>query len=251
MTDFKDHFSATASGYALYRPGYPAALFAFLAGLVARHELVWDCATGNGQAACGLAKYFQEVLATDASARQIENALPCPGVSYRVAAAEMSGLAPASVDLVTVAQAAHWFDLPLFYAEVKRVLRPGGVLALWCYERLNVDSASDPLIESFYSNTLGPYWPPERRWVENGYRDLPFPFEEQPAPAFEMRVEWELDQLMGYFATWSAVKAYRSATNQDPLPALRASLETRWISNEGRKTIKWPLSLRLGRVAVA
>ncbi len=130
-------------------------------------------------------------------------------------------------------------------------LRPGGLLAWWCYERLSVDSASDPLIEAFYTHTLGPYWPLERRWVESGYRDLPFPFEEQPAPAFEMRVEWGLDQLMGYFATWSAVKAYRAAKHQDPLPALRASLEKRWISNEGRKTIKWPLSLRLGRVAVA
>ncbi|MDD5390495.1 MAG: class I SAM-dependent methyltransferase [Gallionellaceae bacterium] len=251
MTDYKDHFSADAKGYALYRPDYPAELFAFLAGQLKRHELAWDCATGNGQAACGLARHFREVVGTDASTRQIEHAVAHPAVSYRMAAAENSGLEAASVDLVTVAQAAHWFDLPLFYDEVKRVSRPGGVLALWCYERLGVDPGIDPLIEYFYTHILGPYWPPERRWVEGGYRDLPFPFQEERVPAFEMRVEWSLDQLMGYFATWSAVKAYRAATNQDPLPALRASLETRWISNEGRKTIKWPLSLRLGRVAVA
>jgi SAM-dependent methyltransferase len=250
MSAFKDHFSANASGYAAYRPDYPAELFAFLAGQVDRHGLAWDCATGNGQAARGLAAHFREVVATDASAQQIENAVPMRGVSYRVAPAEVSGLAAASVDLVTVAQAVHWFDLARFYAEVKRVLRPDGVLALWCYERLRVDPAIDPLIESFYMNSLGPYWPPEQRWVESGYRDLPFPFEEQAVPAFGMRAEWSLDQLLGYFATWSAVQAYRAALHQDPLPALRASLAERWISNDGRKTLKWPLSLRLGRARV-
>jgi len=250
MRPFKDHFSANASAYAAYRPDYPPGLFAFLAGQVSRHELAWDCATGNGQAARGLAAHFREVVGSDASSQQIEIALPYAGVRYRVAPAECSGLESASVDLVTVAQAAHWFDLQLFYGEVKRVLRPDGVLALWCYERLRVDPAIDPLIESFYKDTLGPYWPPERHWVESGYRDLPFPFEEVPVPVFEMRAEWSLDQLMGYFATWSAVKAYRAALHQNPLPALRASLEAYWISNEGRKTLKWPLSLRLGRAGV-
>jgi len=252
MADFKDHFSANADAYAAYRPVYPPELFAFLAGQVDRHDLAWDCATGNGQAACVLAGHFREVVGSDASAQQIANAVVHPGVSYRVAPAELSGLAAASVNLVTVAQAVHWFDLPLFYAEVKRVLCPDGVLALWCYERLRVDPAIDSLIESFYTNTLEPYWPPERRWVESGYRDLPFPFEAllatAPVPVFTMQAEWNLDQLMGYFATWSAVKAYCAALNQDPLPALRAGLESRWISNEGRKTLKWPLSLRLGRV---
>ena len=197
MSTFKDHFSANAIGYATSRPGYPAELFAFLAGTVDRRELAWDCATGNGQAAGGLAAHFRAVVATDGSARQIEHAVPRRGVSYRVAPAEMSGLAAASVDLVAVAQAVHWFDLPLFYAEVKRVLRPDGVLALWCYERLRVDPAIDSLIESFHMDTLGPYWPPERRWVESGYRDLPFPFEELPVPVFEMRAEWTLDRLPG------------------------------------------------------
>ncbi len=248
MSTFKDHFSDNSSGYAAFRPEYPAGLFSFLSDQVEGHDLAWDCATGNGQAARGLATHFRAVMGTDASSQQIASAVPHRGVSYRVAPAESSGLASASVDLVTVAQAAHWFDLPLFYAEVKRVLRPGGVLALWCYERLRVDPAIDPLIESFYSDTLGPYWPPERRWVEGGYRELPFPFEELSAPSFVMRAEWSLDQIMGYFATWSAVKAYRAALNRDPLPGPRAALEARWISNSGRKTLKWPLSLRLGRV---
>ncbi len=250
MTQFKDHFSANAPAYAEYRPDYPRELFAFLAGQLRRHELVWDCATGNGQAARGLATYFRAVVGTDASAQQIECAVRHVGVNYRVAPAEASRLAPASVDLITVAQAAHWFNLPLFYGEARRVLHPGGLLALWCYERLGVDPECDSLIESFYMKTLGSYWPPERRWVERGYRDLPFPFEELSAPNFTMRAEWSLDQLMGYFATWSAVKTYRAERNQDPLPALRVSLEPHWISNAGRKTIKWPLSLRLGRVAI-
>ena len=251
MAEFKDYFSANAGGYAAYRPDYPPELFAFLAGQVERHDLAWDCATGNGQAARGLAGYFREVMGSDASAQQIANASAHPGVSYRVAPAEASGLADASVDLVTVAQAAHWFDLALFYAEVNRVLRPGGVLALWCYERLSIDPGCDPIIEHFYIDTLGPYWPPERRWVETGYRDLPFPYPDLPRPGFTMQAEWNLDQLMGYFATWSAVKAYRAALNRDPLPELRASLEPHWISNAGRKTLKWPLSLRLGRAVVA
>jgi SAM-dependent methyltransferase len=247
MPRFKDHFSANAKNYAAYRPAYPAHLFTYLAAQTGHHDLAWDCATGSGQAARGLARYYAAVLASDASAEQIGHATKQAKVRYQVAAAEASGLASASVDLITVAQAAHWFDLPNFYAEARRVLRPGGILALWCYERLSVNPEIDAVIEPFYSEVLGPYWPPERHWVECGYRDLPFPFREQPVPAFEMRARWTLEQLLGYAATWSAVKNHRAALGSDPLPALRAALETRWISNAERKTIKWPLSLRLGR----
>lgn len=245
---FKDHFSAKADAYATYRPEYPAALFAYLESLTGQPDRAWDCATGNGQAARGLAGYFREVIATDASAEQIRNALPHPSVDYRVAPAEDSGLAPGSVDLVSVAQAAHWFDLPRFYAEVRRVLRPGGVVALWCYERLSVNPEVDAVIDAFYTRTLGPYWPPERRWVETGYRDLPFPFAELGAPALEMSANWNLEQLIGYFSTWSALKGYRTACGHDPLPSLRIELERHWISLEQGKNIKWPLSLRLGRI---
>jgi len=249
---FKDHFSGNSADYASYRPGYPAGLFAWLARQVPNLCCAWDCATGSGQAAQGLAGYFQSVVATDASADQIAQAHPHPGVAYRVAPAEASGLPAASVDLVVVAQAAHWFDLAAFYAEARRVLVPGGGLALWCYERLSVDEAVDEVVADFYDGELATFWPPERRHVESGYRELPFPFHEVAVPAFAMEACWRLDQLMGYFATWSAVKAYRRERNCDPLPALRARLEERWlgrgVSLATPKTIKWPLSLRFGLV---
>jgi SAM-dependent methyltransferase len=248
MAEFKDHFSTRSSRYAAFRPCYPAELFTYLASLTPGHDLAWDCATGSGQAARGLAKHYTLVSATDASAAQIDAAVPHTGVEFRVAPAQASSLPDRSADLVTVAQAAHWFDLPAFYAEVCRVLKPGGLLAIWCYERLAVAPALDAIVEDFYAGLLGPYWPPERRLVESGYRDLDFPFAEVPAPAMPMTASWTLDQLLGYFSTWSALKAYQKATGEDPLPALRERLASAWISLDQAKTIKWPLSVRLGRI---
>jgi SAM-dependent methyltransferase len=245
---FKDHFSTRSPDYAAHRPGYPAALFDWLAARTPAHELVWDCATGNGQAARGLVDHYTHVLASDASAAQIAAAPPHPGIAFRVAPAEASGLPDHCADLVTVAQAVHWFDLPAFYTEARRVLKPGGVLAIWCYERLSIEPALDAIVETFYGGLLDAYWPPERRHVEAGYRDLPFPFAELPAPELGMEANWTLDQLMGYFSTWSALKAYRHSVGEDPLPALRESLAAAWISLASGKTIKWPLSVRLGRV---
>lgn len=248
MAAFKDHFSTRSSGYAAFRPGYPAELFTYLACLTPRHDLAWDCATGSGQAARGLAEHYIRVWATDASAAQIDAAAPRARVEFRVAPAQASGLPDRSVDLVTVAQAAHWFDLPAFYAEVRRVLKADGLLAIWCYERLTIEPAVDAIVEEFYGGLLGPYWPPERRLVESGYRDLDFPFAELPAPAIPMTANWTLDQLLGYFSTWSALKAYQRATGEDPLPVLRERLASAWISLDQAKTIKWPLSVRLGRI---
>lgn len=248
MSAFKDHFSTRSTDYAAHRPGYPAALFDTLAALTRGHELAWDSATGNGQAARGLAAHYAQVLATDASEAQIAAAPAHPGIEFRVALAEASGLPDHCADLVTVAQAAHWFDLPAFYTEARRVLKPGGVLAIWCYERLSIEPTLDGIVEAFYGDLLDPYWPPERRHVETGYRDLPFPFAELPAPELGMEASWTLDQLIGYFSTWSALKAYRRETGEDPLPALRESLAAAWISLASSKTIKWPLSVRLGRV---
>ncbi|MEW5787207.1 MAG: class I SAM-dependent methyltransferase [Pseudomonadota bacterium] len=247
MAAFKDHFSSRSAGYAAFRPHYPEALFQLLAEACPGRGLAWDCATGNGQAARGLAGYFRRVVASDASAAQIAAAPPHAGVEFRVAPAEASGLPDASADLVTVAQAAHWFDLPAFYAEARRVLRPGGLLAIWCYERLSIEPALDRIVEDFYQGLLGPYWPPERRHVEAGYRDLPFPFAELPPPRVAMGAVWTLDQLLGYFSTWSALKAYQKDTGTDPLPDLAERLAGAWISLDQGKTIKWPLSVRLGR----
>lgn len=244
---FKDHFSEVAARYAEFRPTYPAELFAWLASLCEEHESAWDCATGSGQAAAGLAKHFKQVIATDASAEQIAHAGAPANVSLRVAPAEASGLADHSIDLVTVAQAAHWFDLPRFFAEVQRVLKPGGVLALWGYGRLDLPGGMDEIFQRFYGETIGPYWPPERKWIDDGYRSLDFPFSEIAAPDFFIEVKWDLARLLDYLSTWSAVKRYRSDKGVDPLPALKAELQPLWGKPETARQLKWPLFLRVGR----
>lgn len=245
---FQDHFSTVSAGYATFRPGYPPELFAFLAGLSEQHAVAWDCATGTGQAAAGLVEHFAQVVATDASAAQIAQALPHPRIDYRVARAEASGLADASVDLVTVGQAAHWFDLPAFYAEVRRVLRPGGVLALWGYKRLIVPDEIAVPFQSFYEQTLVGFWPPERHLVETGYRDLPFPFAPLAGPEMALWADWNLAQLLGYIGTWSAVKRCREATGCDPLLSLSEALHADWGSPEATKPLKWPTFWKLGRI---
>jgi SAM-dependent methyltransferase len=249
MSDtFKDHFSSASDRYAAYRPDYPAALFAWLAGLCAEHDTAWDCATGSGQAALGLTPYFRRVVATDASAEQVRHAAPHAAIDYRVAPAEASGLTDRSVDLVTVAQAAHWFDLPRFYAEVSRVLKPGGVIALWGYGRMVLPGQMDAPFRRFYAETVGPYWPPERRLIDDAYRSLEFPFAEIEPPAFAIEVEWTLPRLLDYLSTWSAVKRYRAAQGHDPLPALMAELAPLWGNPDAARTLQWPLFLRVGEI---
>jgi len=208
----------------------------------------WDCAAGNGQATLQLAQYFTEVVATDASADQLAQAPPHPRVTYRAAGAESSGLPDASVDLVTVAQALHWLDLPAFYREAQRVLVRAGVLAVWCYglQRLDHEPA-DRLLEHFYGDVVGPFWAPERRLVETGYRTLAFPFDELSAPSFDMALDWTLSELLAYLRTWSATSRFLAERGHDPVEPLGVALATCWGSDP-RRTVRWPLSLRLGRL---
>lgn len=245
---FHDHFSAVASRYADFRPRYPAALFDHLACLVPRDSLVWDCACGNGQATIDLATRFERVIGTDASGEQIASALAGPNLEYRVAPAEASGLAEASVGLVTVAQAVHWFDFDRFFAEVNRVLKPDGVIAVWAYGITEVEGeAVRRLTDDFYANIVGPYWPPERMLVEAGYRTIPFPFAELTAPALRMEARWTLDQLLGYFSTWSATNRYIKATGKNPIEPLREALAKAWGDPTVPRLVTWPLALRTGR----
>lgn len=244
---FKDHFSAQAPDYARYRPAYPAELFAWLAAQAPARDAAWDCGTGSGQAALGLAPHFEHVIATDPSASQLDNAPPHPRVEYRTARAEASGLQAASVDLVTVAQAIHWFDLDRFFAEARRVLKPGGLLAVWTYTLLDIAPEIDTLVSDYYHNIIGPYWPPERRMVDDGYRSLPFPFEEIAAPAFEIRIEWTLQELLGYLRTWSATQRCLKARGIDPCLELAGRLEPLWPRSGKRRSVRWPLHLRAGR----
>ncbi len=246
---FADHFSPVSADYARFRPTYPAALFAWLAGKAPGRTLAWDCAAGSGQASRDLAAHFERVIATDASSAQIAAAMPHPGVEYRVTPAEASGLPDAAVDLITVAQALHWFDLDRFYAEARRVLKPGGVVAVWCYGALSVEGETvNTRAEAFYRDTVGPYWPPERQLVESGYRTLPFPFAEITAPTLNMEASWTLPELLGYFRSWSATGRFIAEQGYDPVAPLATELERLWPSPHERRRIAWPLAIRAGKV---
>jgi ubiquinone/menaquinone biosynthesis C-methylase UbiE len=246
---FQDYFSGIANRYADFRPHYPSALFDYLATLVPKHAVVWDCACGNGQATVDLAQRFDRVIGTDANREQISAAAPHPRIEYRVAPAERSGLPDHSVRLITVAQALHWFDLDRFNAEVKRVLSPDGVIAVWTYgvNILEGDEANQ-LVQRFYTDTVGRYWPPERKYVEDGYRTIPFPFAEMRAPAFHMEAHWTLEQLLGYFSTWSATNRYIKTTGRNPIEPLYADLQHVWGDAKQTRKITWPLSVRIGRL---
>jgi SAM-dependent methyltransferase len=245
--EFKDHFSRQATDYAKFRPQYPRALFQFIAALAPGDQLALDGATGNGQAAVALAEFFQRVIALDASADQIARALPNDRVEYRVAAAESTGLAAHSCAALTVAQALHWFDLDAFYAEARRVLQPGGVLAVWAYNELRITTRVDALIRRFHDDIVGPYWPGERRIVGPRYRDLPFPFYEIEAPAFQIEVRWSLHHLLGYLRTWSATQRFVARHGHDPVDAVAADLAVIWGDASEERPAIWPLTILIGR----
>jgi SAM-dependent methyltransferase len=243
---FLDHFSGQAAEYAAFRPVYPAALIDWLACTAPSRGLAWDCGTGNGQAAVMLADRFDAVLATDASPAQIAAAPPHPRVTYRVAREDESGAEPASVDLVTAAQALHWFDRPRFYAEAARVLKPDGVLAVWCYNLARISPAIDSAVTRFYAERVGRYWPPERREVETEYRAFDLPFGELPVPSFVMTAQLTREAFVAYVGTWSAVARARREEQQDPLPDLVSALTPIWPVAQLRE-VAWPLAVRAAR----
>ncbi len=222
-------------------------MFRHLASLAPAHELAWDCATGNGQAAVALAPHFARVIATDASAQQIANTEPDERVEYRAAPAEASGLGSHSIDLISVAQALHWFDVPAFFAEADRVLKPGGVLAVSAYNLLTVAPEIDALVNRFYFETTGPFWPPEREIVEASYRTIDFPFPELELPPFQMQTQWEVDQLLGYLRTWSATKTCIAANGYDPVESFGEELRRLWDNGEATREVRWPMTLRAFR----
>lgn len=239
-----DHFSSVAAHYAAFRPRYPAALFDWLASLAPGRRRAWDCACGSGQATIPLAGLFDSVIATDLSAEQIAEATRHERVTYRVATAEASGLADRSVDLVMVAQALHWFDVDRFYAEARRVLAPSGVLAAVSYAPCAIDAAAgDAALQHHYTAVVGPYWPAERRHVEEGYRDLRFPEPRIPAPALSIEVDWTLPELLGYVRSWSSTARYVAVHRVDPTPALERAIAPGWGAPERRHRVRWPLTV--------
>ncbi len=245
--NFQDHFSAIAAAYAEFRPRYPAVLFEVLAAAAPTRRRAWDCATGNGQAAEGLAAHFEQVIATDASPEQIASAIVHRRITYAVAKAESSGLESNSIDLVTVAQALHWFDRPAFFAEAARVLVPEGVLAVCCYGLVEIAPTIDAVVRDYYSETVGPYWPGGRALVEDGYRSIEFPFAEFATAPLVFERQMTLKQFGGYVRTWSATQRFAAALGFDPAPALEHDLEAHWGPAGAARTLRWPLFLRTGR----
>jgi len=262
----KDLFSAQSKEYATSRPTYPRALFEFIVGLVEEKNLAWDCATGNGQAAVMLADYFKQVVASDISAKQLENAQQKSNITYRIFHAENTPLENNSVDLITIAQALHWFDFDRFYSEARRVLRKrkdgqtgvgghggeGGIIAAWAYGLHTVSPDVDKVTRQLYEDILGDkYWPAERKYVEDRYKTIPFPFEQITAPEFQIQLSWDLSDLVTYFRSWSSTQKFIEKNRYDPVSEIRESLENAWggknKTNERRK-ITWPLYLKIGKI---
>jgi SAM-dependent methyltransferase len=247
MASFKDHFSGHAGIYAAARPTYPKELFEWLASQCASHSLVWDAGCGNGQASIALADYFDRVFASDPSATQIASAEPHPNIRYAVEPAEQCSLPDKSVACVCVAQALHWFNFDVFFAEAKRVLQNGGVLAVWTYEKSSVNRSVDAVFEKLYRGTLDDYWPPERKHVESAYRNIDFPFIEFKSPDFELHCDWNLAQYLAYLRSWSASQRYLKATGIDAVGSIENEMQSAWGNPEEKRVVLWPLTVRAGR----
>ena len=242
----KDNFSKQSDLYSQFRPGYPKQLFNFLIPLVPDKKSAWDCGTGNGQVAVKLSQYFNKVYATDLSAAQINNAEERKNIFYSVENAEETLLPDNKFDLVTVAQAIHWFDFKNFYHQVNRTLKPGGVIAVVGYGVFRINKEIDFLINEFYRKTTGPYWDKERKYIDEHYGTIPFPFKEIDAPDFFMNYNWELEQVIGYLNTWSAVQHYIRKNNENPVEKFSEELKKSW-GNVLKRTITFPIFMRTGR----
>ncbi len=245
--EFQDLFSGHARDYAQFRPAYPDELYQYLSSVTNNHDCAWDCATGTGQSAVELAKFYRQVIATDASEKQISNAVQKHNIVYRVALADHSCIDSQSLDLITVAQALHWFNLATFTKEVQRVLKPDGILAVWTYNLMQVNPAVDQLIASLYRDVLGEYWSFERRIVENGYQDIEFPFQSVTPADFSMQLPWHFNDLMGYLGTWSAVKTYQKKNMRNPLDQFSDKLQAAWGDINKPRTVSWPLTVKVWR----
>ncbi len=241
---FKDYFSDSSAQYGQYRPQYPKGLFQYLASISPSGEKAWDCACGTGQSALGLKEYFKEVIATDASENQIIKAIKKPGITYQISPAEKTQIANEEIDIITVAQALHWFDIESFFKEADRVLKKNGILAIWTYNLLEINETIDNIISELYNKTLRHYWPLERKMVENGYKEITFPFTSMSSPSFKMQAEWNLIQLIGYLETWSALKKYKKENQSNELTDIFAKIHKFWGNPDDKKKITWPLTVK-------
>ena len=246
--NFNDSFSKQSKEYQKFRPTYPTELFKYLSGLTKNHNLAWDCGTGNGQSAFGLANYFEKVVATNPSEQQIANAEAHPNVIYKVEKAETSSLENNSVDLITVAQALHWFNFDKFYTEVRRVLKPDGILAVWTYDLPKISLELDQLIVHFHDKVVGEFWQKENLFVEEEYRTIPFPFNKIESTTFKSEKEMALEDLKGLFNSWSATQRYKDYKKTDPLQEIENELQNLWPFPENKKLATWNIFLKVGSV---
>lgn len=243
----KDLFSAHASEYAQYRPTYPESLYDWVLKKVAAFDTAWDCGTGNGQVASVLASHFKQVIATDISAAQLAQAPALTNVRYEVCPAEVTPFDAETFDLITVGQALHWFQFEAFHQEVKRVAKPGAILAVWTYQLIEITPAIDTLITHFYTTTIGEYWDKERAHVENRYAEIPFPYKKVETAIFPQTYDWTLIQLCNYLRTWSSVKKYERIHQIDPVLALEQQLIPLWDINSSQK-VTFPVFVKVGQV---
>ncbi|MBL7934329.1 MAG: class I SAM-dependent methyltransferase [Bacteroidia bacterium] len=243
----KDNFSGNSNLYAAYRPTYPDALFEFLYSKLSKIDSAWDVGTGNGQVARVLSEKFDSVFATDISNDQLSNAFKADNIFYSCQAAEHTSFESHCFDLITVAQAIHWFDFDKFYSEVRRTAKPGALIAVLGYGQHFVETEIDAIMDIFYNKTLRPYWDAERRYVDEHYATIPFPFKELNVPEFSLRLQWSFDQYIGYLSTWSALKHYKKQKGEDPLLEYSKNLKTYWKMDE-IKTVQFPVLFRLGEV---
>jgi ubiquinone/menaquinone biosynthesis C-methylase UbiE len=244
----KDLFSKQAKTYAQFRPEYTDELYDFILQHVDNQHVAWDCATGNGQAAKVLAGHFTKVYATDLSQKQLDNAVQKGNIFYSNQTAESTNFDDNTFDLITVAQAVHWFDFDKFYAEAKRVAKPNATIAVWGYGNVKFDDKElDGQMWDFYSNRVGKYWNFERRHIEEEYRTLPFQFEEIESPKFSIVRQWQRDEFEGYLNSWSAVQNCKNTEGVNPVDDFMLDLSAVWGEFE-RKLLRFPLFLKLGKV---
>jgi len=222
-------------------------MFSYFAGLAPGRALAWDCGTGSGQAALGVAEHFDRVVATDASSEQLEHATPHERVEYRLAPVESAPLEDASVDLVTVGQALHWFNHDAFYNEVRRVAAPGAVIAAWGYLEANINEAMTKVMRHYRLELVGPYWSPKVQYMLDHYETIPFAFEDIEPPEFNATAEWTFDHWVGFLQSWSATQEYLRQHGENPVDIVLPKLREAWGDAEARP-IRWPLFLRVGRV---
>lgn len=244
---FKDHFSKQTDSYQAYRPAYPTELFKYFASISSSNQLAWDCATGSGQAALGLTDFFDHIIATDASEAQMKNAVQHDKIEYLISPAANTFIKSNSIDLITVAQALHWFDTDAFFTEANRVLKNNGIFAAWTYNLFRLEPEIDNIIDHFDKNIIGEFWPEERNLVDEGYASIEFPFELIETPQFKMTTHWSLPHVLGYLGTWSAVQRYKQENNLNPLDIISERLSAAWGNPETKKEINWPLTLICGR----